>query len=335
MDRLTQPSRASSILGKRVKPCSVLREQKSRFTGSRIKEHFELKQDERNQLLRKKELLKRSIAQMIFDKQNFLKLSNQINRQKQQIRSRIRQLKEKLGDQLNFPLNAQTIRQIKGAGDSLSKTRREANTQMRAQMRTLREETRNAILADPEYQQESEASLREDTESNMYPANLEFGKLFKTDFEIQFLRNFVSRNLFVFVDSDSCLKVVDWASLRILSLAKVITQKPLLDIVLEAIPEKNEEPNALGGSEKSEDRGTNIFIFTTAEMIQYKYNGDTGKLSLDSKERVAELKETIQIEKHPVEGLVYLVQPEYVVVFCLKSRKVKAKFLVGNGRRRG
>lgn len=330
MDRLTRPSKASSILGKRVKVWNILQEQKSRFVGSRIKEHFELKLEERDKLAQKKKMLKQNIAQMVLDKQNFLKLSAKINRQKQEIQLRILELKSQLGDQLNFPLNPRTIRKIKNAGESLSKRRRQANAAAKIKWKEARQSTRQAILADPEYENESEAKLKQDTESNIYPSNLEFEKFFKTDFKVKLLRNFVSKNVFAFLDTESWLKVVDWASLRILGQVQVHTQKPVLDFVLESTLEDDFSGEANGAPQKT-TKESEIFVFTAGEILRYKYKNETGQLSLHSKEKLAELKNTVQIEKHPLKGLVYLVQPEYVLVHCLASGQVQAKFLIGNG----
>jgi hypothetical protein len=232
LERFTQESKASKILGKRIKQEVPLQANKSRFIGSRIKEYFNMKLEEKEMLLKKKEMLKKGIADLVLVKENHLKLMEKINSQKQEINKRIRTLKMQLGDHLNMPLDSKTRQRMKKFSLVLTKNRKNKNTQIKENLKNLREKTKTEILADPEYELLSEKDLKEDIESNIYPSNLEFSRFYNTDSQIKILKNFSENNLILYIGKDSFLRVIDWKSLRILGLIRINTSKPVINIFL-------------------------------------------------------------------------------------------------------
>lgn len=207
---------------------------RSRCPGSRIQALFDAQLEQRELLRKKKRKLKAEIAKMLFDKQNFLRLSAKLERQKEEITRRTRALRAELGEQLDSPLDAQTERRIAEAGAALSKQRRKANAAHKATLKQRREATRAELLADPEYQVVSEAEVRKDVAANLYPATLEFARAFRADAEIQILRSCPGKNLFAILDAQASLRVLDWGSLRVLGLARVASQRRVLELLFQA-----------------------------------------------------------------------------------------------------
>lgn len=235
MDRFAKESKASQILGKRVKTNAPLAQGHSRFVGARIKEYFKQKGEERDMLREKKESLQRSIAQMMFAKQNYLQIVQKVQSQKSEIQKRIKQLKEQLGDQLDLPMEPGTKGEIQALAKSMAKTRKNQNSKIKKQLSEARGKTKTELLSDPDYKVTTEAELKEDVEFNMYPAHLNFSRLIKVESEIQILRNFAEKNMWVYLGKDSFLRVVDWSSLRILGLVRVNTFRPVLEILVHSI----------------------------------------------------------------------------------------------------
>ena len=232
LERFTKESKASKILAKRIKKESVLEESKSRFVGSRIQEYFDTKRQEKDMLTRKKEVLQRSIAELLLVKQNHAQIMGKVKNQTQEIRNRIKQLKIELGDQVNLPLSSKIRKQIKELSEKLSKKRSKSNKMIKNKLKEIREKTKNEILGDPEYEMTTEINLKEDIESNIYPSNIEFSRYYKTDSEIRLLRHFPEKNIILYVGKDSYLRVIDWKSLRILGLIRVNTSKPIMSVLL-------------------------------------------------------------------------------------------------------